>query len=150
MELELPKDFSEFLSLLNEHNVEYLLIGGYAVSIHGHIRATDDMDVYVGPSRTNAERVVAAIRAFGFDVPKLNADLVLMPRKIIRMGVPPLRIEIMAEIDGVEFEGCRKRAMEVELDGNVLPVISLKDLRANKLASGRHKDLDDLENLPEK
>jgi hypothetical protein len=93
--------------------------------------------------------VVAAIREFGFDVPDLTPARVLEPRKIIRMGSPPLRIEVMHEIDGVEFDQCRREALEVLLGEIRVPVISLADLRKNKRAAGRHKDLDDLENLPE-
>jgi len=149
MALELPADFSDFLSLLNVHQVEYLLVGGYAVTIHGYVRATGDMDIFVAATRDNAERVVAAIREFGFNVPELSADVVLESRKILRMGSAPLRIEIMSQIDGVEFGACHRRALEVRLGELRVPVISLRDLRTNKLAAGRHKDLDDLENLPE-
>ena len=148
MALKLPTDFSDFLSLLNAHQVEYLLVGGYAVTIHGYVRATGDMDIFVAATRENAERVVAAIREFGFALPNLNAELVLEPRKILRMGSPPLRIEVMNQIDGVQFDDCRPRAMVVELGELRVPVIALADLRKNKLAAGRHKDLDDLENLP--
>lgn len=149
MALKLPADFGEFLSLLNARRVDYLLVGGYAVSIHGYVRATGDMDIVIRATEGNAERVVAAIRDFGFDAPELDAADLLHPRRILRMGSPPLRIEVMNEIDGVEFEGCRRRALEIDLGGVTVPVISLADLRANKLAVGRHKDLDDLENLPE-
>ncbi len=149
MALELPTDFSDFLSLLNAHQVEYLLVGGYAVTIHGYVRATGDMDIFVAATPANAERVVAAIREFGFALPNLTSELVLEPRKILRMGLPPLRIEVMNQIDGVEFDECRSRALDVRLGTLRVPVISLADLRKNKLAAGRHKDLDDLENLPD-
>lgn len=149
MALKLPADFSDFLSLLNAHQVEYLLVGGYAVTIHGYVRATGDIDIFIAATRENAERVAAAIREFGFGVPNLTADLVLEPRKILRMGSPPLRIEIMNQIDGVEFGECHRRALKVQLGELHVPVISLRDLRRNKRAAGRHKDLDDLENLPD-
>ena len=149
MALKLPADFSDFLSLLNAHQVEYLLVGGYAVTIHGYVRATGDMDIFIAATQENAERVVAVIREFGFEVPELNAELVLEPRKMLRMGSPPLRIEVMNQIDGVEFGECHPRALEVQLGELRVPVISLADLRTNKLAAGRHKDLDDLENLPD-
>ena len=149
MALKLPPDFSDFLSLLNDHQAEYLVVGGYAVSIHGYVRATGDIDIFINATVENAERIVSAIRAFGFDVPELTVELVLSPRKILRMGSPPLRIEVMNEIDGVEFGKCRKRALELDIGGLIVPVISLIDLRTNKRAAGRHKDLDDLENLPD-
>ena len=149
MALKLPADFSDFLSLLNAHQVDYLLVGGYAVTIHGYVRATGDMDIFIAATRVNAERVTSVVREFGFDVPTLNADAVLEPRKILRMGSPPLRIEVMNQIDGVEFGACRRQALQVQLGELRVPVISLADLRTNKRAAGRHKDLDDLENLPD-
>jgi predicted nucleotidyltransferase len=148
MALQLPSDFSDFLSLLNAHSVEYLLVGGYAVTIHGYVRATGDMDIFIAATPDNAARVADAIREFGFDVPSLTAAEILAPRKILRMGSPPLRIEVMNEIDGVEFAECRARALDARIGDLQIPVISLRDLRANKRAAGRHKDLDDLDNLP--
>ncbi len=147
--IELPPDFSEFLRLLNAHGVDYLLVGGYAVAIHGYARATVDMDVWVACQQPNAERIVAALREFGFDLPEVSADLFLRRERVVRMGVAPLRIELLTSIDGVEFAGCQRRVVEVRLDGIDVPVISLGDLRANKRAAGRTKDLLDLENLPE-
>ena len=146
--IEFPQDFSEFLKLLNAHNVEYLLIGGFAVAMHGYPRTTADMDVWVSRQRSNAERLVACLREFGFDTPELTVDLFDDPNRIIRMGEAPLRIEILTAIDGVEFESCVARAQTTTVDGSIIPVISLEDLKVNKRASGRAKDLDDLENLP--
>lgn len=147
-QIEFPQDFSEFLKLLNDHNVEYLLIGGFAVAIYGYPRATADMDVWVARNQLNAERLVMCLRAFGFDTPNLSVELFQDPERIIRMGEAPLRIEILTDIDGVQFEDCIGRAEQQDIDGVVVPVISLDDLKINKLASGRAKDLDDLENLP--
>ena len=147
-QIEFPQDFSEFLKLLNDHNVEYLLIGGFAVAIYGYPRATADMDVWVARNQLNAERLVMCLRAFGFDTPNLSVELFQDPERIIQMGEAPLRIEILTDIDGVQFEDCIGRAEQQDIDGVVVPVISLDDLKINKLASGRAKDLDDLENLP--
>ena len=146
--IEFPQDFSEFLKLLNDHHVEYLLVGGFAVAIHGYPRATADMDVWVARNRTNAERIVACLREFGFDMPDLTPELFEDPERIIRMGEAPLRIEILMDIDGVTFDECVVRAESQNVDGTLVPVISLNDLKENKRASGRAKDLDDLENLP--
>ena len=148
MAIELPGDFDEFLRSLNDHRVDYLLIGGIAVALHGYPRATQDLDVWIDRRRANAERVVAALRAFGFDVPELTAELFLDPDRIVRMGVSPLRIEILGEIAGVEFADCLPRAVTFAIGGADVPVISLTDLRRNKAAAGRPKDLDDLANLP--
>jgi len=147
-QIEFPQDFSEFLKLLNAHRVEYLLIGGFAVAIHGYPRATADMDVWVAPNRANAERIVSCLREFGFDTPDLIPELFEDPDRIIRMGEAPLRIEILTDIDGVTFDDCYSRANKQIVDGSPVPVISLNDLKVNKRASGRSKDHDDLENLP--
>lgn len=146
--IEFPQDFSEFLKLLNAHHVEYLLIGGFAVAIHGYPRATADMDVWVARDRANVDRIVACLREFGFDTPDLVPELFEDPDRIIRMGEAPLRIEILMSIDGVTFEDCYSRADEQIVDEIRVPVISLSDLKVNKRASGRSKDHDDLENLP--
>ena len=134
--------------MLNDHSVEYLLIGGYAVAYHGYPRATGDMDIWVGMSKGNAQRIVSALKKFGFDVPRLSADTFLDKRKVVRMGVPPIRIEIITTVTGINFaESFASRVVD-ELDGVKVNVISLEDLKRNKKASGRHRDLDDLENLP--
>ena len=145
---QLTDDFKEFLRLLNASSVDYLLVGGYAVAIHGYPRATVDMDVWIRPSQPNAEAIVQALRAFGFDLPDLKAEVFLSPRALVRFGVPPFRIEVMTAIDGVAYDVCRSRALMVDIDGIPVPVIALDDLKANKRATGRHKDLADLENLP--
>lgn len=145
-----PSDFREFLKLLNDAEVEYLLIGGYAVGYHGYPRTTADMDVWVAISAENATKLVNVLHRFGMQDVKLKPDLFLQPGKIIRMGVPPMRIEVLTEIDGVSFADCYAAREVVTLDGQTVNVISLRHLRANKLASGRHKDLDDLEHLPKR
>ena len=114
-QIEFPQDFSEFLKLLNEHHVEYLLIGGFAVAIHGYPRATADMDVWVARNSANAERIVACLREFGFDTPDLVPELFEAPDRIIRMGEAPLRIEILTDIDGVTFGDCYARANEQKI-----------------------------------
>ena len=146
--IQLPPDFKEFLKLLNEHEVRYLLIGGYAVSYHGYIRATGDMDIWIAIHPNNAQKVVEVLKAFGFDHPDLNADLFLHENKIIRMGVPPVRLEITTSISGVEFEECYPARIVDVLDGVEVNLIDLENLKRNKKASGRLKDLADLNKLP--
>jgi hypothetical protein len=146
--LLLTDDFKEFLRLLNATRVDYLLVGGYAVGLHGYPRATVDLDVWVRAAPDNAERIVQALRAFGFDLPALEPQLFLDPRRIVRFGTPPFRIEVMTSIDGVDYDTCRRRASVFEVDGVSIPVISLDDLKTNKRAAGRNKDLADLDNLP--
>ncbi len=137
------------MRLLNENRVEYLLIGGHAVGYHGYPRATADMDVWVAVSQENAERVARTLQQFGFAGPEVQPGLFLNPDQIIRMGVPPLRIEIATSISGVRFEECYAARVVGVLEGIEVSLIGLPHLRANKQASGRHKDLNDLENLPD-
>ena len=116
-QIEFPPDFSEFLKSLTDHGVEYLLVGGFAVALHGYPRATADMNVWIARRHENAVRLVAALRSFGFNLPELNPEIFMEPDRVVR-------------------------------NGTQVPVISLPDLKANKRACGRPKDLDDLENLP--
>jgi predicted nucleotidyltransferase len=148
MDIGLPQDFKDFLRLLDAEGVEYLLIGGYAVAYHGYPRATEDIDLWIASNPENAERIVRALRQFGFDVPELAPDLFLKPNSIVRMGVPPLRIELATTISGLEFRECYKARLTEVLDGINVSIISLADLKENKKASGRFRDLDDLERLP--
>jgi hypothetical protein len=147
MEAELPRDFKEFLSLLRSHGVEYLLIGGYAVIYHGFPRATGDMDIWIAMDPENAQRMVDTVREFGFDTPDLSPALFLQDDSMVRMGNVPLRIEILTRISGVGFDECYHNRIVDEMDGVEVSVISLRDLLANKRASGRHKDLMDIEEL---
>jgi len=146
--IEFPPDFSEFLRSLDANGVEYLLVGGFAVALYGYPRATADLDVWISRRRENAERVVASLRQFGFDTPELVPELFEQPDGIIRMGTAPIRIEILNDIDGVDFDECMPRAELRTLSGTNVRVIGLEDLKANKRASGRPKDLDDLLHLP--
>ena len=145
--IRLPPDFKEFLNLLNSHQVEYLLIGGYAVGYHGYPRATAEMDLWVSIHEQNAERLVTVLKKFGFNVPELSANLFMKTNQIVRMGIPPMRIELLTTISGVSFEECYRERIIDEIDGVEVSIINLRHLRINKRASGRHKDLDDLEHL---
>lgn len=144
---ELPQDFKEFLKLLNDLEVKYLLVGGYAVGYYGYPRATADIDIWIAVAPDNAQKTLDAFHQFGMRSPELTTDTFQLDDKIIRMGLPPMRIEIMTSIDGVVFEDCFPRRQMIELEDIEVPMISLEDLRKNKRASGRHKDLDDLEHL---
>lgn len=143
----LPRDFKEFLQLLHSHQVEYLLIGGYAVCYYGYPRATADMDIWIAINPENAAKIVRALQEFGFNPGDLKPDLFLKEEQIIRMGLPPMRIEILTTISGVTFTECYAARHVDELDGITVNLISLDHLKMNKKASGRYKDLNDLENL---
>lgn len=145
----IPSPFDEFLRSLSTRRVKYLLIGGYAVIFHGYVRSTGDIDVWVQMEPRNAERVVAALSDFGFGVPELTASSFLNERCLVRMGVPPFRIEVMTSIPGVTFDECWPERVEDEWDGVPVAVIGLECLKKNKRATGRLKDLADLEQLPE-
>ena len=145
---QLPPHSREFLRLLNSHNVEYLLVGGYAVGYYGFPRATVDIDFWIERSEENARRVTGLLREFGFSDAGLREEWFLEENKVFRMGMPPNRIELLTDISGVSFSDCRGRGVVAEVDGVPAMVISLEDLKANKRASGRFKDLEDLEHLP--
>ncbi|MBL8217172.1 MAG: hypothetical protein JNK87_41005 [Bryobacterales bacterium] len=144
--IRLPPDFSEFLRLLATHEVRYLLVGGYAVNAFGYVRNTVDLDIWIAADPENQERVVAALREFAF--PAATTDLLVEPDAMLRMGLPPLRIEVMKKISGVDFESCWERRAMLQIDDLTVPMISLTDLKANKRASARAKDLADLAELP--
>ena len=135
---------------MNARSVEYLLIGGFSVAYHGYPRATGDMDIWIAMSPENAQNVVDALADFGFtqSVTGWMVDLFQEPNRLARMGNPPLRIEIHTTISGVVFADCYPRRESAILDGVPVGIISKPDLRANKAASGRLKDQNDLENLP--
>lgn len=147
MDLQLSPDFKEFLKLLSEHEVRYLLIGGYAVSYHGYPRATEDLNIWVAVHPDNARKLVGVLKHFGFEDPALTPELFLQKPKIIRMGFPPMRLEITTSISGVEFDECYRTRIVDTLDGVEVSLIDLEHLKKNKKASGRAKDIADLENL---
>jgi hypothetical protein len=134
------------LKLLDAHSARFLLIGGYAVNAFGYVRNTVDMDVWIAVDADNQQKVLQAIRDFAF--PDVPDDLLHEEDAMVRMGHPPLRIEVLKKISGVEFEDCWQRRVIIEDDDLRIPTISLEDLKRNKLASGRKKDLLDLDELP--
>jgi hypothetical protein len=133
---------------LNARGVEYLLVGGHAVGYYGYPRPTGDIDFWVAMTAENAQRLVEVFREFGFDVPQLTPELFMTEKSIVRIGVPPLRLEVLTRVSGLEFDECYARRTHGVIDGIPVAILSLDDLRANKRAAGRHKDLADLENLP--
>jgi hypothetical protein len=147
MAIRLTQDFKEFLRLLQSHGVRYLLVGGYAVGFHGYPRPTGDLDIWVAIEPENADRIVAALREFGFDVPEITRDLFLQRQKVVRMGNVPFRIEIITSISGVSFDECYAQRILGMIDGEEVVLIDRANLKKNKRASGRLKDLADLEQL---
>ncbi len=149
-EPQLPPDFKDFLRLLNESEARYLLVGGWAVGYYGYPRATHDMDIWIAVDPINASKMVEVMTNFGFAAGAVSSAAFLRTDSVVRLGTPPLRLEILMAISGVTFEECYAKGLTDKIDGVSVRIIHLEDLRTNKLASGRHKDLDDVSNLPEK
>jgi hypothetical protein len=142
----LPNDLRELLLAFNAHGVEYLLVGGYAVGVHAEPRATKDLDVFVRPDPSNSVIVYRALAAYGAPLAGVSPeDFCNDPTSIFQIGQPPLRIDILQQIDGVTFDEAWPNRVEAEIDGTPVHVISAQDLIANKLASGRLRDLADAE-----
>jgi hypothetical protein len=146
--MNLTEDFKEFIQLLNKNSAEYIVVGGYAVAAHGYPRYTGDIDFWVRPSYDNAVRIIKSLIEFGFGSIDISSDDLISKNRIIQLGFPPNRIDIITSIDGVDFEECLRDKKEVNIEGIPIPFLSLHHLKLNKIASGRTKDKLDLENLP--
>ena len=140
----LPQDFKEFLKLLEKNEVEYLLVGGYAVGFHGYPRPTGDIDFWISNTQQNAEKIVRVLNDFGFASPDLSASLFTQGKSIVRMGIAPFKLEVITHIDGVSFADCYRSRIETSIDECKVKVIGLDDLLVNKKASGRPKDINDV------
>ena len=145
--MALNQDFKEFIQSLNDNDVRYLVVGGYAVAQHGHPRYTKDIDIWVEMSAENAVQVIKALAQFGFASLGLTETDFLEPDQIIQLGYPPSRIDILTTLSGVEFSECYSSHVVAELEGVSVNFIDLENLKKNKKATGRHQDLADLENL---
>jgi hypothetical protein len=142
-------DFKEFLKSLNRAKIRYLLIGGYAVNAYGYYRFTADLDIWIAVDGANAQKLSRLWQRFGgFPANKVPPEIFLNYGAMFRFGRKPSLIEMVTKISGVEFEGCYARRTNCKIGGLNVPTISLADLKRNKRASGRFKDLADLENLP--
>jgi Aminoglycoside-2''-adenylyltransferase len=146
---KLPVDFADLLIELCEAEAEFLLVGGWAVILYGHVRATDDLDIFVRPTRENSERVVRALEAFGAPLRAhgVGAEHFAAEGDAYRFGIAPLRVEVLTQISGVSFVEARQGSRTFDLDGYPIPYIGKVALIRNKRAAGRHKDLADVEEL---
>jgi len=143
----LEKDFVDFVQLLNQHDVAYMVVGGYALAFHGEPRTTGDMDIWIDCTKANAKKLVRVIQDFGMGALGLTEKDFLEPGIITQIGYPPLRIDILTEIDGVQFKNAiqnRKRFKHGSLD---ISFIGREDFIKNKEAAGRKKDLQDVKRL---
>ena len=143
----LNQDFKEFIKSLNENDVHYLVVGGYAVALHGYPRYTKDIEIWVERDRENASHIVKALDQFGFSSLGLKAEDFLETDTIIQLGYPPSRIDLITTLPGVDFEISYANKVEVEFGDVKVYFIDLENLKKNKRVSGRNQDLADLENL---
>jgi hypothetical protein len=141
--LKMYQDFSDLLSELNAHGVEFLIVGGYAVGAHGHERATKDLDVWVRPVPVNAKRVFKALGAFGAPLDDLTIKDLSRRGTIFQIGVPPVRIDIITSIGRIKFENAWEKRMKSKLGNQHVFVLSREDLIANKEETGRPQDIAD-------
>ncbi len=140
-------DFSDLLRIFNDHNVRYMVIGGYAVVQYTEPRFTKDLDVLMSTDTTNAEAVYNALREFGAPLAGLIPNDFAEEGFFFQMGVPPVRVDILMGIPGIQFEECWKRRVEVDFEGLNVTFISKQDLIASKRAAGRPQDLIDADLL---
>ncbi len=143
----MSSDYRDLLREFNVHDVEYLVVGAHALAAHGHPRATKDLDVWVRPHPENALRALDALRAFGAPLQDLTPSDLASPGVFFQIGVPPLRIDVLTQIDGVEFEEAWRARTSATFEGEPIHILSRADLVRNKRASGRLQDLADVERL---
>jgi hypothetical protein len=141
------RDFRDLLAEFNAQGVEYLVVGAHALAAHGHVRATKDLDVWVRPDAENAKRVLKALRAFGAPLHDLTEADLTTPGLVFQIGVPPVRIDVLTAIDGVEFVEAWPARMLTKFADQPVAVLSREHLIKNKRASGRTQDLADVERL---
>ena len=149
----LNKDYRDMVACLQKEGVEFMLVGGYAVALHGWPRTTMDIDFWILANPENAKAVMRAIKAFGAPLMNLTEEDFHKPGMVFQIGNEPQRIDIVSAIDGVDYLEAVKRAERMTVDGFDIKVISLDDLIVNKRASGRPKDVADalsLERIREK
>ena len=140
----LHPDFFDMLSMLSDHDVDFLLVGAHAMAAHGLVRATGDIDIWLRPSQENAQRVWRALEEFGAPLHALDPADLTIPGTVFQIGVAPIRIDLLTEISGVDFAEAWARCGHVELEGLRIPILAREDLVRNKRATGRPKDLADV------
>jgi hypothetical protein len=143
--IQLPREFKEFIALLNSEKVDYLLVGGWALALHGHPRYTGDIDIWIRPSLQNAEAMIRVLRRFGFASRQFDPEAFVKPDNIFRFGFPPMQVDIINTIAGVDFAECFENRLTVEAEDVPVNVICVEDFKKNKIASGRPQDLADAE-----
>jgi hypothetical protein len=143
----LNKDFREFIQSLNDNQVRYLVVGGYAVALHGYPRFTKDIDIWIDRTHDNAARMILALEQFGFGSLGLKEQDFLEADTIVQLGYPPRRVDILTTLSGVDFKTCFAVRVVVEMQGTLVNFIDLDNLIINKRSTGRIQDMADVENL---
>jgi len=140
-------DFEEFFRLLNVHKVKYLVVGGYAFAVHAFPRFTNDLDIWIETDVKNAEKILQVLHDFGFKELEVTIEDLTNPDRIIQLGYPPLRIDLLTDIDGVDFSTAWGNKDSSSYGKQKINIINRELFIRNKLASGRQKDKEDLEKL---
>lgn len=147
--MEAQKDFKELLQLLNKHNVEYVIVGAYALAFHGCPRYTGDMDILVKPDRNNAKKILEAVKDFGFGSLDITDEDFSSSEKVVQLGVPPIRIDILTSLTALTWEQISSNKVKGEYGDVPVYFIGKDELIINKKSLGRHKDLADIESITE-
>jgi predicted nucleotidyltransferase len=145
--LIIEADYIDMITALTDENVQFLLVGGYAVGLHGYQRSTKDIDFWVLASQENSARLTKALEKFGAPMHDFSSTAFEKKGTNFQIGVAPIRIDIITEIAGVEFEDAYRNMKIMDIDGHKIPVISIPDLIKNKKNTGRKRDLNDAEHL---
>ncbi len=146
----LNEDYKEMLQLLLEEQVDFMIVGAYALGTHGYPRATGDIDIWVKPNKTNSKKLYKALARFGAPLDQIQIDEFATEGIVFQIGVIPRRIDIITKIDGVTYEEADEDKIIVEIEGLRIPVISLEKLIKNKMATGRERDELDIKILTKK
>ena len=145
--MEIQTDFKELLELLNVHNVEYMIVGGYALAFHGAPRYTGDIDLFIKPDKENAQRIMRTLDEYGFGSVGIELSDLEYENKVIQLGVPPVRIDIITSISGVKCEDAFSSKVKGQYGDVPVYYIGLDQFIKNKKSIGRKKDMADLEAL---
>jgi hypothetical protein len=147
MEITIPNDFKELLELLNSHKVEYIIVGAYALALHGNPRFTGDLDIYVKPDAQNASQILTALKEFGFGSLELEEKDFIEAHRVIQLGMPPVRIDLLTSLTGLTWDDAVKGELKGELGGVPVLFLGKEEYIKNKRALGRQQDLADAETL---
>jgi hypothetical protein len=145
--MEVQKDFEELLKLFNKHKVEYVIVGAYALAYHGSPRYTGDLDILIKPAADNANKIIKAIKEFGFTSLGLTEEDFIVKERVIQLGVPPIRIDILTSLTGITWKQVSTRRIKSKYGKITVYFIGKKELIINKKTLGRHKDLADIESI---